>query len=105
MVHGASKQPIREATPSTSTPNQQTQQQQGQMIEGRVLQANEQSPSNAETINQTNTAPPGTGPPPMLNESPEINPPQATTEVTQTNGKIFKTIINYCKCIVNINPT
>lgn len=67
------------------------------MNEARGPQANE-SPSNAEAINQTNTAPPGTGPPPMLNEVPEISQSQPASDVAQTNGKILAHI--YCVYII-----
>ncbi|KAK0167860.1 hypothetical protein PV327_001715 [Microctonus hyperodae] len=86
LIHSASKQAGRDITSSSSAPNQQPlSQQQPPMNEARVPQANE-SPSNAEAINQTNTAPPGTGPPPMLNELPEISQSQPTSDVAQTNG-------------------
>ncbi|XP_034940516.1 transcription elongation regulator 1 isoform X2 [Chelonus insularis] len=98
LVHSAAKQPVRE-TGSAVSPNQQPsqqpqqqQQQQSPMAENRVPQAIEQSP-NAEVMNQTNTAPPGTGPPPMLTEAQEMNPPQPTPEVAQANGTA-STVVN-----------
>ncbi|XP_033222596.1 transcription elongation regulator 1 isoform X2 [Belonocnema kinseyi] len=78
LVHGAAKQTTAtspSATPATTQP---------QANETRASPANEvPATNNAEAMNQLSTAPPGTGPPPSLNETPESSTPP---EVSQANG-------------------
>lgn len=81
LVHGASKQTTPSGTPTSTatTPNQ--------INENRVSQNNEQSSTNnADAISQLSTAPPGTGPPPTLGETPDMN--TQPTDTTQANGAI-----------------
>ena len=110
LVHGASKQAATRSTtptPSSSTPTK--------ISENRISQGGEQSSSNninADAINQLSTAPPGTGPPPTLNDAPDVS--NQTSETNQSNGnliyfenifehyvfiltlKFFKFILKYC---------
>lgn len=82
LVHGASKQAARSTTPtsSSSTPTQ--------LSENRISQPGEQSSSNnTDAINQLSTAPPGTGPPPTLNDTSDVNNP--TSDTNQSNGMEF----------------
>lgn len=81
-MHNASKQVTRDTT-NTSANNSPTAQ--ATMNESRSIQGNEQSPNNADAMNQLSTAPPGTGPPPSLNSSAEMN--TQSGEPNQTNGK------------------
>ena len=76
LVHGASKQAANPAAGSPSTTPA--------LNEARPVQGNEGA-SNAEAMNQMSTAPPGTGPPPTLNEAPENT---NASEPSQTNGKL-----------------
>lgn len=79
LVHGASKQATRSTTPtsSSSTPTQ--------INENRISQAGEQSSSNnADAINQLSTAPPGTGPPPTLNDTSDVS--NQASDTNQSNG-------------------
>ncbi|XP_011304285.1 transcription elongation regulator 1 isoform X2 [Fopius arisanus] len=81
LVHGA-KQPSRETTaPGASQP--QPQPQQASIPESRP-QVSEASPADPST---TSTAPPGTGPPPLLNEAPEASQPQPAPEAVP-NGAV-----------------
>ncbi|XP_047361394.1 transcription elongation regulator 1 isoform X2 [Vespa velutina] len=87
LVHGASKQTARATTP-TSTPTTPTQ-----VNENRVSQSNEQSSSNnADALNQMSTAPPGTGPPPSLNDAPDVS--AQASDSNQTNGSVPATVAN-----------
>lgn len=83
LVHGASKQAATRSTtptPSSSTPTK--------MNENRISQGGEQSSSNnTDAINQLSTAPPGTGPPPTLNDTPDVN--NQTSETNQSNGNLM----------------
>lgn len=82
LVHGASKQTVPSSTPTSTatTPSQ--------ISENRVSQSSEQPPANnADAINQLSTAPPGTGPPPTLGETPNVN--TQPTDSTQANGIIY----------------
>jgi len=79
-VHGASKQAVARSTTPTSSSSTPTQ-----MSENRISQAGEQSSSNnTDAINQLSTAPPGTGPPPTLNDTPDTT--SQTSETNQSNG-------------------
>lgn len=82
LVHGASKQAtVRSTTPtpSSSTPTK--------ISENRISQGGEQSSSNnTDAINQLSTAPPGTGPPPTLNDTPDVN--NQASETNQSNGNL-----------------
>lgn len=81
LVHGAAKQ-----TTATS-PSATTATTQPQGNETRAAPANEApATNNAEAMNQLSTAPPGTGPPPSLNETQESSTPP---EVSQANGKLL----------------
>lgn len=82
LVHGASKQAARSTTPtpSSSIP--------AKMNENRISQSGEQSSSNnTDAINQLSTAPPGTGPPPTLNDAPDVN--SQASETNQSNGNLY----------------
>lgn len=84
LVHGASKQVTRSSTPtsSSSTPTQ--------INENRISQSGEQSSSNnADAINQLSTAPPGTGPPPTLNDTPMTDVSNQASDTNQSNGMKF----------------
>ncbi|XP_017887706.1 transcription elongation regulator 1 isoform X4 [Ceratina calcarata] len=79
LVHGASKQAAPSNTPTSTatTPSQ--------IAENRISQNSEQpSTNNADAINQLSTAPPGTGPPPTLGETPDMTTQPA--DATQPNG-------------------
>jgi len=54
------------------------------MSENRISQAGEQSSNNTDAINQLSTAPPGTGPPPTLNDTSDAT--NQTSETNQSNG-------------------
>ncbi|XP_077259169.1 transcription elongation regulator 1 isoform X1 [Temnothorax americanus] len=88
LVHGASKQATTRSTtptPSSSTPTK--------MSENRISQGGEQSSSNnTDAINQLSTAPPGTGPPPTLNDTPDVN--AQASETNQSNGTAPTTVTN-----------
>lgn len=83
LVHGASKQAAARSTtptPSSSTPTK--------ISENRISQGGEQSSSNnTDAINQLSTAPPGTGPPPTLNDASDVN--NQTSETNQSNGNLM----------------
>ena len=75
------------AKQTTTTSPSSTTATQPQTNETRASPANEvPATTNAEAINQLSTAPPGTGPPPSLNESSENSTPP---EVSQANGKLI----------------
>jgi len=80
LVHGASKQATRSTTPtpSSSTPTK--------INENRISQSSEQSSNSTDAINQLSTAPPGTGPPPTLNDTPDVN--NQASETNQSNGNL-----------------
>ena len=91
LVHGAAKQNATPATTANSAPGVAAQQQIPENT-NRVPQvtSEQQSPGNpTDSMNQMSTAPPGTGPPPMLNDAtaPDMNQQQPPPEVVQTNGK------------------
>ena len=79
LVHGAAKQTSTTTTPPTTTVTQ--------VNETRAVPGNEVPvTNNADAVNQLSTAPPGTGPPPSLNETAENNTP---SEVSQANGDLI----------------
>lgn len=81
LVHGASKQAARSTTPTPSS------SMPAKISENRISQSGEQSSSNnTDAINQLSTAPPGTGPPPTLNDTPDIN--NQASETNQSNGNL-----------------
>ncbi|XP_012526910.1 transcription elongation regulator 1 isoform X3 [Monomorium pharaonis] len=87
LVHGASKQAATRSTtptPSSSTPTK--------INENRISQGEQSSSNNTDAINQLSTAPPGTGPPPTLNDTPEVN--NQTSETNQSNGTAPTTVTN-----------
>lgn len=85
LVHGASKQNTTTATPPT------TAVAQTQGSETRTAPGNEVPiTNNTDAMNQLSTAPPGTGPPPSLTETPEVT---ATTEVSQANGNLLNFVV------------
>lgn len=89
LVHGASKQQAVTGTAPATVPV--TTPAQSGINETRSAAApasGEQPITNTESMNQLSTAPPGTGPPPILSESSGDN--TNTCEPTQTNGKHFK---------------
>lgn len=80
LVHGASKQAAARSTTPTSSSSTPTQ-----ISENRISQTGEQSSSNnTDAINQLSTAPPGTGPPPTLNDTPDVS--NQASETNQSNG-------------------
>lgn len=81
MVHGASKQTTTTTTPSTTTVTQPQGNETRTAPGSEIPVAN-----NTDAMNQLSTAPPGTGPPPSLTETPEVS---LTTEVSQANGNLF----------------
>ncbi|XP_011260944.1 transcription elongation regulator 1 isoform X2 [Camponotus floridanus] len=86
LVHGASKQATTRSTTPTSSSSTPTQ-----ISENRISQS-EQSSSNADAINQLSTAPPGTGPPPTLNDTSDVN--NQTSDTNQSNGTAPTTVTN-----------
>lgn len=78
-MHGASKQGVTRSTTPTSSSSTPTQ-----ISENRISQAGESSSNNTDAINQLSTAPPGTGPPPTLNETPDVS--NQPSETNQSNG-------------------
>ncbi|XP_043461407.1 transcription elongation regulator 1-like isoform X1 [Leptopilina heterotoma] len=76
LVHGAAKQTTTTTTSATTTVTQGN--------ETRTAAGGEMPVSNnTDAMNQLSTAPPGTGPPPSLIDTPEVT---STTEVSQANG-------------------
>lgn len=79
LVHGASKQATARSTTPTSSSSIPTQ-----ISENRISQSEQSSSSSVDAINQLSTAPPGTGPPPTLNDTSDVN--NQTSETSQSNG-------------------
>ncbi|KAL6429724.1 hypothetical protein ACFW04_007554 [Cataglyphis niger] len=86
LVHGASKQATARSTTPTSSSSTPTQ-----ISENRISQG-EQSSSNTDAINQLSTAPPGTGPPPTLNDTSDVS--NQASETNQSNGTAPATVTN-----------